>query len=344
MWRRSRGEPRDLRAGLLAEVVEAETAIRADARPDALARRALQLSGARSVWLRAGTAGEPVHAGHRGESSTAVAVLAGGPVGTGWYRYRLDGGGLVVFQFAPLPAAPEELGAAVGAWVELRLAERTLAGESARAARAELRALRAQISPHFQFNAMGAIAALIRIDPARARKLLLDFADYTRYSFGRHSEYTSLAEELRSIEIYLALERARFGERLTIRVTIPPEVLSVPVPFLVLQPLVENAIRHGIEPMTGGGRLTVSAEDIGAEVRIEVEDDGAGADPAVFERLLAAPEPDAAAAREHVGIRNIDERLRAVYGDAHGLVIDTAPGAGTKITVTIPKYRKDVQA
>jgi two-component system LytT family sensor kinase len=326
-----------------------------------LARSALHLSAAESVWLRLDPTADICRAGSRTGSERAAAILAGGnaggnaggDAGAGFWRYRAGDTGVVVFRFhtaadaagaAAEAAADQSTGAAVAAWIDLRLAERTLAGEPARAARAELRALRAQISPHFLFNAMGAIAALIRIDPVRAHELLLDFADYTRYSFGRRGEYTSLAEELRSIEIYLALERARFGERLSVHVTIPPEVLGVPVPFLVLQPLVENAIRHGIEPLPDGGRVSVSAEDAGSEIRIEVEDNGAGSDPGVFERLLGAAEPAPSAAREHVGLRNIDERMRAVYGDAYGLVIDTAPGAGTKITLTIPKYRTDVQA
>jgi two-component system LytT family sensor kinase len=351
------------RAALLAQVVDAENAVRADGGAASLARSALHLSAAESVWLRLDPTADICRAGSRKGSERAAAILAGATAGAGFWRYRIGDVGAVVFRFdsaagAPAAGAPvagvpvagaeaaadQSAGAAVAAWIDLRLAERTLAGEPARAARAELRALRAQISPHFLFNAMGAIAALIRIDPVRAHELLLDFADYTRYSFGRRGEYTSLAEELRSIEIYLALERARFGERLSVHVTIPPEVLGVPVPFLVLQPLVENAIRHGIEPLPGGGRVIVSAEDAGSEIRIEVEDNGAGSDPGVFERLLGASEPAPSAAREHVGLRNIDERMRAVYGDAYGLVIDTAPGAGTKITLTIPKYRTDVQA
>ena len=111
---------------------------------------------------------------------------------------------------------------------------------------AEVRALRAQISPHFVYNALNAIASFVRTDPDRARDLLLDFADFTRYSFRRHGEYTTLEEELRSIERYLVLEQARFGDRLRVTLRIAPEVLPVTVPVLSLQPLVENAVRHGL--------------------------------------------------------------------------------------------------
>ena len=119
-----------------------------------------------------------------------------------------------------------------------------------------MRALRAQISPHFIYNSLGAIASFVRTDPDRARELLLEFADFTRYSFRRHGEFTTLAEELRSIERYLLLEQARFGDRLQVTLRIAPEVLPVAVPFLCLQPLVENAVRHGLEAAAGGGHIT----------------------------------------------------------------------------------------
>lgn len=350
-WNRGRGAltlDDAERAKLIDDLVTSEATVAADPGVGNLARQALGLSGADTVWVRV----EPdqvVRAGHRRRDSEVSALLQrvsrGSPADqtpAGLFVHRLPGVGAIAFGYAaPRPGA-EQASAAIARWVSHRMAQRSLADESARAASAELRALRAQISPHFVFNAMGAIAALIRIDPERARSLLLDFADYTRYSFGRHGEYTTFAEELRSTEIYLSLERARFGERLTVRVTVAPEVLTVPVPFLVLQPLVENAVRHGIEPVEAGGRVSVLAEDEGPVIRVEVDDDGAGTDPAALEALLG---DDADAdAHSHVGLRNIDERLRAVYGDAHGLVVDTAPGAGTRVTLRIPKYRPNVVA
>src|SRR5712691_12832708 len=95
-------------------------------------------------------------------------------------------------------------------------------------------------------NALTAIASFVRTDPERARELILEFSEFTRYSFRAHGEFTTLAEELRSIDRYLILERARFGDRLEIRLQIAPEVLPIAVPFLALQPLVENAVRHGL--------------------------------------------------------------------------------------------------
>ena len=127
---------------------------------------------------------------------------------------------------------------------QLELAE--LDESRARLNRAEVRALRAQISPHFVYNALTTIASFIRTDPVRARELLIEFADFTRYSFRTAGEYTTLKDELNNIERYIRLEKARFGDRLNIKLEIAPEVLSVVLPFLALQPLVENAVRHGL--------------------------------------------------------------------------------------------------
>ncbi|WP_219507433.1 sensor histidine kinase [Nonomuraea ceibae] len=228
----------------------------------------------------------------------------------------------------------------VAGWVDsqLELAEldrsRTLLME------AEVRALRAQISPHFIYNSLTTIASFVRTDPERARELLLEFADFTRYSFRRHGEFTTLAEELRSIDRYLILERARFGDQLQVTLRIAPEVLPVAVPFLCLQPLVENAVRHGLESKDGVGRISIVAEDAGAECSISVEDDGLGMDPDRLRRVLAGE----TASDGGIGLANVDERLRQVYGDEYGLVVETGRGAGTKVNVRLPKYHPGVSA
>jgi two-component system LytT family sensor kinase len=222
----------------------------------------------------------------------------------------------------------------VAAWVatQIELAEldtsRTLLME------AEVRALRAQISPHFIYNALNAIASYILTDPARARDLVIEFADFTRYSFRRHGDFTTLAEELKSIDRYLLLERARFGDRLKVSLQIGPEVLSTVIPFLSLQPLVENAVRHGLEAKEGPGLITITAQDAGAYAEVTIEDDGVGMDPERLRAVLAGHTEG-----DHVGLRNVDVRLRQVYGEEHGLVIDTAPGAGTLVTLRVPKFQ-----
>ncbi|MER5769778.1 sensor histidine kinase [Streptomyces sp. NPDC001985] len=228
----------------------------------------------------------------------------------------------------------------VARWVSVQLELAELDRSRTRLIEAEIRALRAQISPHFIFNSLAAIASFVRTDPERARELLLEFADFTRYSFRRHGEFTTLADELRSIEQYLALAGARFGDRLGLTLQIAPEVLPVSLPFLCLQPLVENAVKHGLEDSPGECRITISAQDAGAEAMVTIDDTGVGMDPAVLRRILAGERTGSAG----IGLSNVDERLRQVYGDDHGLVIETGVGAGMKITVRIPKYRAGVHS
>jgi two-component system LytT family sensor kinase len=232
-----------------------------------------------------------------------------------------------------------------GRWAAAQLALHELDWSRERLARAEVRALRAQISPHFIYNALTAIASFVRTDPERARELILEFAEFTRYSFRAHGEFTTLAEELRSIDRYLTIERARFGERLQVRLQIAPEVLPVGLPFLCLQPLVENAVRHGLSRKPGVGMVSIEARDAGAECHITVEDDGVGMDPAVLSRELSGDgADDSGDGGPHVGLTNVDERLRSVFGDQFGLVVETGLGAGTKVSMRVPKFHPNVRA
>lgn len=236
---------------------------------------------------------------------------------------------------AGLVRATDEVARWISAQVELADLDRS----RTRAIEAELRALRAQISPHFVYNSLAAIASFVRTDPERARELLLEFADFTRYAFRRGGEFTTLADELRNIERYLVLEQARFGDRLQVQILAAPEVLPVAVPYLSVQPLVENAVRHGLEGKTGVGHVGIGAEDLGSEALIWVEDDGVGTEPEQIRRVLAG-ESDA----DSVGLGNVDARLRQVFGDASGLVVETAPDAGTRVSFTVPKFAPGVHA
>ncbi|MFF2844139.1 sensor histidine kinase [Paenarthrobacter sp. NPDC057981] len=220
----------------------------------------------------------------------------------------------------------------VADWIAAQLELAELEASRTLLMEAEVRALRAQISPHFIYNSLNAIASFINTDPARARELVVEFADFTRYSFRRHGDFTTVAEELRCIDRYLLLERARFGERVQVSLRVAPEVLSTVIPFLSLQPLVENAVRHGLEAKEGPGHITICANDSGAFAEVTIEDDGVGMDPEHLRSVLAGHTDG-----DHVGLRNVDARLRQVYGDEHGLVIDTAPGEGTLITMRVPK-------
>ncbi|MDR6637737.1 histidine kinase [Paenarthrobacter nitroguajacolicus] len=268
------------------------------------------------------------HAGAHGADKTAhdfSAVIA-----------PIRAGSRVVGSVAALaPAAGAGLVRAtseVADWIAAQLELAELEASRTLLMEAEVRALRAQISPHFIYNSLNAIASFINTDPARARELVVEFADFTRYSFRRHGDFTTVAEELRCIDRYLLLERARFGERVQVSLRIAPEVLSTVIPFLSLQPLVENAVRHGLEAKEGPGHITICANDSGAFAEVTIEDDGVGMDPEHLRSVLAGHTDG-----DHVGLRNVDARLRQVYGDEHGLVIDTAPGEGTLITLRVPK-------
>jgi two-component system LytT family sensor kinase len=227
----------------------------------------------------------------------------------------------------------------VARWVSTQVELAELDRSRARASEAELRALRAQISPHFIYNSLAAIASFVRTDPERARELLLEFADFTRYAFRRGGEFTTLADELKNIERYLVLEQARFGDRLQVQLVVAPEVLPVAVPFLVVQPLVENAVRHGLEGNTGTGHVMLGAQDAGSEAYIWVEDDGAGSDPEAIRRALSGKSES-----DSIGMGNVDARLRQVFGEDYGLVVETAPGAGTKVSFRVPKFAPGVRA
>lgn len=228
---------------------------------------------------------------------------------------------------------------------QIELAE--LDASRARLDRAEVLALRAQISPHFIYNALNTIASFVRTDPDRARELILEFADFTRYSFRAAGQYTTLADELRNIDRYLNLERARFGTALKVRLQVAPEVLNVVVPFLALQPLVENAVRHGFAGR-GGGSIELIARDEGSDCVITVEDDGVGIDPDALRTGPGDPLSDGVPIAEgnsaHVGLTNVDHRLRAAFGNDYGLVVETAIGAGTKVLMRVPKFRSGVRA
>ncbi|MGH3902292.1 MAG: non-homologous end-joining DNA ligase [Pseudonocardiaceae bacterium] len=190
--------------------------------------------------------------------------------------------------------------------------------------RTELRTLRDQISPHFLNNTMSTIAAFVSTDPSRARDLLIVFAEFARYSL-RSVTDTTVAEELENIERYLMLQRARFGERLQMQLNVTPAALPVVLPSLAIQQLVDNAVRNGIERKQLGGTVTLTAgiaDDGGTDSHclITVEDDG----------------PGKAEADLQVNLRTIDDQLHARFGDDYGLIADTVPGTGTKISLRVP--------
>ncbi|NRQ35858.1 histidine kinase [Nonomuraea sp. NN258] len=263
-------------------------------------------------------------------------VIPGRPHGAVVVPLSVDGtvvGALAAFH-GEVSAALVRTVTEVGGWVSGQLELAELDSSRRRALEAEMRALRAQISPHFVYNALTTIASFVRTDPRRARELLLDFADFARYALRRAHDFTTLADELTCVDRYLLLERARFGDKLRFSLQVAPEVLPVPVPFLCLQPLVENAIKHGMRSRGGMGEVRVVVRDAGPEAHITVEDDGAGMDPDCARRVL---DEDPGREGHGIGLANVDLRMRQIYGDGYGLVVESALGAGTKVRLRVPK-------
>jgi two-component system, LytTR family, sensor kinase len=222
-----------------------------------------------------------------------------------------------------------EAASLVCAQVELSV----LVEQERRLAQAELRALRAQISPHFLYNALAAVAANIHQDPEVAREQLIDFAEFTRYLFRDGRSYVSLAEEVEHVTRYLHLEQARFPGVLEVRVEVAPETRDAIVPTMSLQPLAENAIRHGVR-RPGGGTITIRATAAGDHVELSVTDDGAGF-------TVAGGEEAHSAAGGGIGLANVDARLRSTFGEQYRLRIDSTPGLGTTVTMTVPSSSAD---
>jgi two-component system LytT family sensor kinase len=221
-----------------------------------------------------------------------------------------------------------EAASLVSAQVELSV----LADQEERLARAELRALRAQISPHFIYNALAAVAGEIHDRPEEARELLIDFAEFTRYLFRDGRSYVTLGEELEHVARYLRLEQARFRDSLHVSFDIGQQTLGAVVPAMSVQPLVENAVRHGVERRAGSGRVAITAQLRGGDVELRVSDDGVGIAPERVPAVLAG-------AGGGIGLSNVDARLRATFGERYALRIESQRGEGTTTVMTVPNLR-----
>jgi two-component system LytT family sensor kinase len=240
--------------------------------------------------------------------------------------------GVVVAFAAPVRAALVRAAEEVADWCAAQVELGGLDASRTQLAEAELRSLRAQISPHFIYNALTAIASFVLTDPDRARELVLEFADFTRYSFRRQGEFTTLAEELGSIHSLPRTRTARFGDRLRVTLQIAPEVLATVIPFLSVQPLVENAVRHGLEPARAAGRSASSPATTAPTPR-----SGRGRRRGHGPRRPTGNAHRRRRRPRHVGLRNVDGRLRPALRGDYGLVVETNTGAGTLVRRRVPK-------
>lgn len=207
----------------------------------------------------------------------------------------------------------------------LREQERVTARAEALAMEAQLQTLRAQLNPHFLFNALHSLSALITEDPAAAELAVDRLGEMLRYALSEEDESeVLLADEWRFTENYLRLEGLRLNSRLRVETSFAPGTLSRPVPPFTLQPLVENAVRHGVATRPEGGTVSIRAELVEGDLLIVVADDGPGAEPA------------AANDSGGYGLRVLRQRLGAIYGGSGRLDVDTAAGEGFRVTVRIP--------
>lgn len=195
---------------------------------------------------------------------------------------------------------------------------------------ARLDALQRQINPHFLFNTLNSIASLVRFRPEQARELIVKLANILRALLKDHDSYILLRDELSFTDDYLGIEVVRFGaEKLRVVKEIDPVTLDMPVPSMLLQPLIENSIKHGLEPRISGGTITVRSRIEPGRMIIEVEDDGVGIAP-------GRPRSSGVLRGTGIGMKNVRERLEVLFGDAALFDVTSRPGRGTKVTLAIP--------
>ena len=266
-----------------------------------------------------------------------LGVVAALVLGTSTFQYQLSYGGapgapalpqylLVMLLTGSLPFLTVAAAAhALEARLRARDRELDAAKVKTQLAEARLEALSAQLQPHFLFNTLQAISTLIPRDPAAAEGILANLADLLREVLRQgEKREIPLREELRVLEAYLAISRRRFGERLTIGIDAAPETLDASVPFFVLQPLVENALHHGVGARSGPARVDITARTEGATLRVAVNDDGPGANGEI---------------RRGVGLANTEARLRALYGDQATMTAATRAGGGFGVSISLPLRR-----
>jgi two-component system, LytTR family, sensor kinase len=198
----------------------------------------------------------------------------------------------------------------------------------AQLAQAQLQALKMQLHPHFLFNTLHSISALVHKSPNAADKMIARLGDFLRQTLeNAGAQEVSLQQELEFLKCYLEIERIRFEDRLTIQFDIDPQTLDARLPNLILQPIVENAIRHGIAPRTGPGRIEIEARRFNGTLHVQVTDNGQGLSPDSTNGTIV---------KEGVGLANTQARLKQLYGDDHRLDLANTAKGGLTVILEIP--------
>jgi two-component system LytT family sensor kinase len=190
-----------------------------------------------------------------------------------------------------------------------------------------LDALASQINPHFLFNTLASVSSLIRSEPEKARTLIVKLSGLLRRLLRSQEHFVTLREELDAIDEYLDIESIRFGPQLRVEKDIDPSTLNLIVPSMLLQPLVENSIKHGLSQKLDEGQITIRSQRVGDHAIIDVIDNGGGIPAADANRVKGTG----------IGLRNVNERLRVIYGANYQLQLDSVPGEGTCARIVIPE-------
>lgn len=226
--------------------------------------------------------------------------------------------------------APVVVGIPLKIWNQIRI-ERKLEEQTRLLLEARLDALQRQINPHFLFNTLNSITSLVRSQPELAREMIVKLANILRILLKDREAFVPFADELAFTDDYLDIEQVRFGEKLRVVKEIADETLAVVVPSMLLQPLLENSIKHGLEPRIDGGTVTLrSRMTPDGRLLIEVEDDGVGISPG---RSVAG---EIRRPGTGIGMKNVRERMQVLYGDAAEVKIESRPGRGTKVMLLMP--------
>lgn len=232
----------------------------------------------------------------------------------------------------PIPSVTVKLAVGIAQLLGVQMELAALERQSQLVTRAELDALRAQINPHFLFNTINTITMFIRTDPETARRLLIRLAAFFRHAFKRTGHFSTLEEELECVEAYLILEKARFREKLQIKHDVDESLLDYQVPVLTLQPLVENAVKHGIMPKMGNGTVSIKVSREDDRMAVVIADDGVGIDKETLPKIFSP----GFGSGSGVGLSNVHERLKNLFGAEHGLHLESKEGEGTRVTFFLP--------
>ncbi len=207
--------------------------------------------------------------------------------------------------------------------------ESKLAEQQQHLMQARLKALSSQINPHFLFNTLNSVSSLIRTDPEQARTVVYKLSNILRRLLRKHDNFNPLRDELNFIDDYLDIEMVRFGDKLRFEKEIGKDTLDRPVPSMLLQPLIENCIKHGLSGKVEGGMIRLRSQFVEGRLHLSVEDDGVGIPEEKLATLLD----------QGIGISNVNERLKVLFGANYRMFIDSKPGAGTRIEIQIPELQ-----